>query len=88
MTKPKPDLNSNHDNGPANDNDNNKGTIVPAPAGGALASLAALGTALNNVDTTAGAGGSGKPLLQFKSREHNGTWMFGRKHTVVEDGSL
>src|SRR5215472_7982355 len=64
------------------------GAVAPAPPGGALTSLAALSTALNSVDMTSVGGRSGKPLLQFKSREDNGTWMFGQKRTVVEDGSL
>jgi hypothetical protein len=90
MVKAKSD--HNPDQSPANDNGGHKkheaGAIVPAPAAGALTSLAALGTALSNVDTSAGAGRSGKPMLQFKSRENSGTWMFGQKHTVIEDGSL
>jgi hypothetical protein len=63
------------------------GAVAPAPAGGALTSLAALSTALNSVDMTSVGGRSGKPMLQFKSRENNGTWMFGQKRTVVEDDS-
>ena len=51
-----------------------------------MTSLAALATALSNVDTT--AGGSGKPLLQFKSRENGGTFMFGQKRTIPEEGSV
>jgi hypothetical protein len=53
----------------------------------ALGSLAALQTMLSSVDRSALTSRSGKPLMQFKSRE-NGTWMFGRNRTVVEDGSL
>jgi hypothetical protein len=60
---------------------------APAPAAGALTSLAALSTALNNVDTASVIGRSGKPMMQFKSRTSDGTWMFGQKRTVPEDGS-
>jgi hypothetical protein len=69
--------------GAANDN----GAVAPAPAGSVLASLAALSTALNKVDIGAIAGRSGLPLMQFKSRENNGTWSFGQRRTVPENGS-
>ena len=62
--------------------------IAPAPAGGALVSLTALTTALNNVDMTSIGGRSGKPMLQFKSRENSGTWMFGQQRITPEAGSL
>jgi hypothetical protein len=85
MIKRKPD-HDNHDDHD-HDNDNDKGgAVAPAPAGGALASLAALGAALNSVDITSVVGRSGLPMLQFK-REGDGTWLFGQKRTVVEDGS-
>ena len=64
------------------------GAVAPAPAGGALTSLAALRTALNSVDMTSIGGRSGKPMLQFKSREDNGTWMFGQQRTIPEASSL
>ena len=79
VSNPKP----NH----AHANDNDERAVAPAPAGGALESLTALATALNKVDTSCVAGRSGLPLLQFKSRENNGTWSFGQRRTVVEDGS-
>jgi hypothetical protein len=86
-TKPNPDP-VNHDN------DNDKPPweaspavpVAPTPAGGALASLTALGTVLNAVDTASVIGRSGIPMLQFK-RDGNGTWAFGQRRTVVEDGS-
>ena len=56
--KPDPDPDADHDNHD-NDNDANKAPVAVAPAGGALASLAALGAALNGVDTTSVAGRSG-----------------------------
>jgi hypothetical protein len=81
--KTKPDHDSDH----GHDNDNGGGgAIAPKPAGGALTSLAALQTALNNVDTSSVAGRSGLPMLQFK-REGDGTWMYGQRQTVVEDNS-
>jgi hypothetical protein len=61
-----------------NDNTN---AVAPAPAGGALTSLAALGAALNSVE-----GRSGLPMLQFK-RDGSGTWLYGQRRTAVEDGS-
>jgi hypothetical protein len=85
----KPDHNHDYDHPDDHDHANdNKRAVAPAPAGGALASLAALSAALNNVDTASVSGRSGKPMLQFKSREDNGVWMFGQKRTVVENNSL
>jgi hypothetical protein len=77
------------DPGHANDNDQHKsagGAVAPAPAGGALASLTALGAALNTVDTASVIGRSGLPMLSFK-RDGNGTWMYGQKKTIVETDS-
>ena len=42
---------------------------------------------LNGVDTASVAGRSGLPMLLFKARDNNGTWTFGQKKTIVEDGS-
>ena len=82
-------LEHNHDHDhPDNHNhaNDNGRAVAPAPAGGALASLTALGAALNAVDLASVAGRSGLPMLAFK-RDGNGTWSFGQKRTVVEDGS-
>jgi hypothetical protein len=90
------DRNSNpandNNHNPANDNhghanDNGERAVAPAPAGGALASLKALAATLNKVDTSSVAGRSGLPLLQFKSRDNNGTWSFGQRRALIEDGS-
>ena len=72
----------------ANDNGDHKrrGGVAPAPAGGALTSLAALQTALANVNTAAISGRSGLPMMLFK-REGSGTWGFGQKRTIPEVGS-
>jgi hypothetical protein len=80
MATPKPD----HDDYRDHDNDNDR-HVAPAPTRGALTSLAALGAALNSVDT-ASVVGSGMPMLRFK-REGDGTWAFGQRQTIVEDGS-
>jgi hypothetical protein len=61
--------------------------VAPAPTGGALTSLAALQTALANVNTAAIIGRTGLPMLLFKSREDSGTWGFGQRRTVPEEGS-
>ena len=61
--------------------------IAPAPKGGALASFAALRAALDSVNTAAVIGRTGLPMLLFKSRENNGTWIFGQKKTIPEEGS-
>src|SRR5262245_19729890 len=82
--------NQNHvaRNDHVSDNDNEHGSkaCATAPSGGALASLAALGKTLNAVDTTSVVGGAGMPMLSFK-REGDGTWMYGQKRIVVNDGS-
>jgi hypothetical protein len=84
-------MNDNHkpDHGNHNDHDNDNGarSVAPAPAGTALASLAALGAALNSVDTSAVGGRSGLPMMLFK-REGSGTYVVGQKKVVVEAGSL
>jgi hypothetical protein len=83
---PNQDHVNDNDNDNANDNDNDKN--APAQAASALASvsLAALVTALSSVDTASVAGRSGLPMLTFK-RDGSGTWIYGRRRTVVEDGS-
>jgi hypothetical protein len=75
----------------ANDNGNNDNvaakptTSVATTAKGstALMSLAALGTALNGVDTSIGR--SDKPMMFFKSRED--IWIYGRQKIEPEAGS-
>jgi len=86
MADPKPDHNRDHDRG--HDNDNDGRAIAPAPTGGALTSVAALETMLSRVDMTSIGGRSGKPMLQFKSRENSGTWMFGQQRITPEADSL
>ena len=87
VNNPKPNHAHANDNNNNHANDNEEKAVAPAPTGGALASLTALATMLNKVDTSSVAGRSGLPLLQFKSRENNGTWSFGQRRTVVEDAS-
>src|SRR5262249_9438889 len=71
------------------DNAENPGSkrVAPAPAGGALASLAALQTALANVNTAAIIGRTGLPMLLFKAREGSGTWGYGQRRIIPEPGS-
>ena len=79
-----------HDNRDDHDHDDNNGgkAVASTPtAASALISLTALATILNAVNTASVGGRSGLPLLQFKSRENNGTWMFGQRRTIPEEGS-
>jgi hypothetical protein len=84
------DNDQDRDRHPANDNGEHERPagkqVAPAPAGGAITSLAALQTALANVNTAAVIGRTGLPMLLFK-REGSGTWMFGQKKTIPEPGS-
>jgi hypothetical protein len=84
MTKPDPNHDYAHPDNHDHANDNR--AIAPAPAGGALASLAALSKTLAAVDTTSVIGGGGPPMLSFR-REGDGTWTHGAKRTIVEAGS-
>jgi hypothetical protein len=75
----------------ANDNhEPTHGQKVPVAAAAmgstALTSLEGLAAALNGVATHPG-GHSGQPTLLFKPRASDGTWMFGQKRTVPEEGS-
>jgi hypothetical protein len=79
-------------NDPANDNGGEherpgSKPIAPAPARGALASIAALATAFANVPTAAYIGRTGLPMLLFKSRENGGTWTIGQKRMIPEADS-
>ena len=59
--------------------------VASVPAGGALASIASLAAALANVPI--GIGRTGLPMMLFKSREDGGTWGFGQRRTIPEEGS-
>src|SRR5262249_4415196 len=61
--------------------------VAPAPAGGALTSLAALQTALANVNTAAIIGRSGLPMMLFKAREGSGAWGYGQRRIIPEPDS-
>ena len=85
------DRDSDHTNDPANDNGDHEKPgskqVASTPAtGGALTSLAALQTALANVNTAAIIGRTGLPMMLFK-REGDGTWGFGQRRTIPEEGS-
>jgi hypothetical protein len=57
------------------------------PAGGALASLTALGTTLGRVLAVSGSRAGTLPMMFYKARDNGGTWMWGPKGTVPEEGS-
>src|SRR5262249_29069029 len=80
-----------HDDDHANDNGDHEKPgskqVASAPARGALTSLAALQTALANVNTAAYLGRTGLPMLLFKSREGNGTWVYGQGKIIPEPDS-
>ena len=89
MSNPAHDHDHDRDRDHANDNGEHErpgSKIAPAPAGGALTSLAALQTALAGVNTAAIIGRTGLPMLLFK-REGSGTWGYGQKRTIPEEGS-
>jgi hypothetical protein len=96
MSSSEHDHDHDHDDDHANDAANDNGSeheepgskLAPAPAGGALTSLAALQTALAGVNTAAIIGRTGLPMMLFKAREGGtGTWGFGQKRTIPEEGS-
>jgi hypothetical protein len=68
------------------DHDYDRNAVPAVTGGGAVASLESLGAILNRVDTSTAGGRSGLPMLQFK-RDGNGTWQYGQRATVVEEGS-
>jgi len=84
-----PDHKHDRDRDPANDNGDHEKPggkqVASAPAGGALASIASLAAALANVPI--GIGRTGLPMMLFKSREDGGTWGFGQRRTIPEEGS-
>src|SRR3954465_7534193 len=82
---------SDNDNGPDPDPDPDRDpldAVAPQPAEYSLVALTALGTTLNNVDATGVIGRSGLPMLLFKAREANGTYVIGQKKLIPEADSL
>jgi hypothetical protein len=80
---------NDHDRERDHDENTRRGkTIAPALRGAALAStsLTEIAAAFNRVDLTSVSSRSAKPLMLFK-RDGNGTWIFGAKQIVPEDGS-
>jgi len=88
-------MSNNHDHDRDRDHANDNGDherpgskqVAPAPAKGALTSLAALQTALANVNTAAIIGRSGLPMMLFKAREGSGAWGYGQKRIIPEPDS-
>jgi len=91
MKDPNPNFNPNFDSDDHHDhdhaNDNDKKAVVRAPTGGALTSLAALSTALNNLDMSGVVGRSLMQMLRLK-RDGNGTWVYGQQEIEPDKNSL
>jgi hypothetical protein len=86
---PKPDhVERNHDRADNGESEQPGGkAIAPAPKNStAIASLAGLQKVFAGLNTLSLAGGTGLPLLLFKSRE-GGIWVLGRKRITLEAGS-
>jgi hypothetical protein len=63
-----------------------KTTAAALRSSTAIASLALLEKVFANLDVSSLVGGTGRPLLLFRSRE-GGIWVLGRKRLAVEAGS-
>jgi hypothetical protein len=82
------DRDRDHTNDPANDNGGQgSGSKPSVPAVGAFKALTALQTQFAKVNIAAIAGRTGLPMLLYKAREGIGTWGFGQKRTIPEEGS-
>jgi hypothetical protein len=76
-----------HGPDPGTPDESGSKALAPALMGStALKSVADLGRALNAVDTT-DYSRTGLPMMLFKARENNGTWGYGLKRIVPEEGS-
>lgn len=80
------DNDHDHDNRDPNPNPDRsrQNQFLTTTSLGGLASLESLGAVLNKVNTSAAAGRSGLPMLQFK---RPGNWLYGQRGTEVEEGS-
>jgi hypothetical protein len=82
------DRDRNRDHAPANDNGGQgSGSKPSVPAVGAFKALTALASQFAKVNIAAVVGRTGLPMLLFKAREGSGTWSYGQKRTIPEEGS-
>ena len=76
-----------HDDRRDHDNDNDGAPSPPRRSGGALACSGGARRRRSTPSTRLPSSAVlARPMLQFK-RDGDGTWMFGQKRTIVEDGS-
>jgi hypothetical protein len=78
------------DHAPAHANkEGGGGAIVPASKSKALTSVASLTSMFKGVVLTIGGrAGAGMPMMLFKARENNGTYVYGQKRIVPDENGI